>query len=115
MASIEQTIIIYKKIRVALRFLGAVTLPLAVVFWVLPNLELYAIICSILTAIFIIGYITMSALITKGRASIKKAPSPRIGHQGEPGAWRCECGRYNTSYRSVCLSCGAKKPNTIFD
>lgn len=115
MASIEKKISIYKKIRGVSRLLGAITLPLAIAFWVFPNQGVYALIFSILTGVFIIGYSILSVLINKGRASIKKVEQPRIGHQGEPGAWRCECGRYNTSYRFVCLSCGAKKPNTIFD
>jgi preprotein translocase subunit SecG len=115
MASNEQKIITYKKIRGVVRFLGALTLPLAVTFWIIPNRVPFAVLYSILTLIFITAYLMMSVLIRKNREAIKKAPQPRIGHQGEPGAWRCDCGRYNTAYRSVCLSCGAKKPQRLFD
>jgi len=51
--------------------------------------------------------------VKKTRQDLTQKAAERVGHQGEPGSWRCSCGRYNTYYRSVCLGCGKPKPGTM--
>ncbi len=57
----------------------------------------------------IIGLVGHFGLRILRSQEIKK-PRERRGHEGEPGAWECSCGRINTSYRDTCLSCGSCKP-----
>ena len=111
MNSKTKRIIRNRQIQRAIALLTVILLPTTIIFWLMPNFWPFAIILTILTIISFVGYFILNKSINDDRRKIKQS-APRQGHQGEPGAWRCDCGRYNTAYRSVCLSCGSKKPGT---
>ncbi len=93
----------------------AVSLPLAAYFWLdVPQL-IYAVIITIIVVLLITSDIFVIKHVNKLRRQIETTAEARDGHQGEPNSWQCSCGRYNTDYRSICLSCGKPRPGVRID
>ena len=100
----------YKLIRQIAASIGAIAALLAAYWWIFETNIGWALIVTgvAVMLISVAGYAHNKVI--KTRAMLKKAPREHRGHQDEPGSWQCSCGRYNGSYRSVCLGCGKKRP-----
>ncbi|MFA5235681.1 MAG: hypothetical protein WC399_02370 [Bacilli bacterium] len=88
---------------------------LAVIEVFIDGFTAFFFITAAIAAIGLVSTVILETRIRFYRFELKKIPREHRGHQDEPGSWQCECGRYNTEYRSVCLGCGRKKqPRTPF-
>jgi hypothetical protein len=100
---------IFRKIVASFLFISVIA---SIYLWIDLGLSLWTLLLSVASLLMGGLLIIVHREIVKIRNNIRKMPSEHRGHQDEPGSWQCSCGRYNTSYRSVCLTCGKPKPGT---
>ncbi len=104
---------IFKLVRqITLSFAGVFALA-SIYSWLYFGVHVLSISATVSVVILSIAGIWSHLNVIKIRVELNKKPREHRGHQDEPGSWQCSCGRYNGSYRSVCLTCGKKRPGLM--
>ncbi len=98
-----------KDMRLAAIIVAVLSALLALIEAMVDGWTLFFFLAAALIPISVASAIYLETRVRYYRAELKKIPREHRGHQDEPGSWQCECGRYNTEYRSACIGCGREK------